>query len=265
MKKLFLIFSLVLILQFSPSLNQGSVKFYVYGSTGCRTCFEAVYVLFASTYGLDSVVFYGIESKVNQSYFKAIYEVIAPEEKRVYPLTGVFVNGKLTAVVIGFESNRLFWDKLIANTLGSNKVYIYNLYVSPNKLKSIKDIETISKLESLFKQEKPLGEVRSETIKNWQEVLPYVIGLLAIITGFYSLTKYFRGKHRPSIPGPVAKLINGKLSKAINPFSSFLVGVFVSLTLLPSTSAPYKIALTVLSDLNNVLDLSSCFCIISYL
>ncbi len=317
MKKLLILTFLFIV--FPVAWGQVQLHFYVYGSSGCGACL-AFKDFLKLTYGVGSIYFYDLDgSERNQAYFEAIYEAIAPETNRYYPLTGVLINDRLVAVVIGYEGKG-FWDDLLLNPPIQGEIYFYNLFES-QKPKILKDKEIIDMLKGLFRQSKPLEEIK-KTRSNL-EILPliffsaaadsvnpctfsvfatmlllasvvvsrrkllfigltfiaavftvylliglgllkvlgyipflkYIVGLLAVILGLNSLRNYLIGKHRPPIPDSISRAISQRLGKAVNPFSSFLIGVFTSLTLLPCTSGPYLVALTIVSGLNSFLKL----------
>lgn len=87
-------------------------------------------------------------------------------------------------------------------------------------------------------------------------VYPYIkiiLGIIAIVIGIFQLKDYFNykpgsfGTEMPLKFRPIVKQITKRIS---TPSGAFLVGIFVTLFLLPCTIAPYIVAIGSLSSLS---------------
>lgn len=85
------------------------------------------------------------------------------------------------------------------------------------------------------------------------EVNPYLknlVGILGLLVGIKSLLNFVRKKPLSLIPNFLKhKIDNLLLSKPLSNVLSFMMGIIVSLTLLPCTSSPYLLALYIMGSL----------------
>lgn len=75
----------------------------------------------------------------------------------------------------------------------------------------------------------------------------YVAVAFAIFLGALSIIEFFTGERR-HLPGAFARQITNYLERSSNPGTGFIAGVVTASLLLPCSSAPYFLALNLLSE-----------------
>ncbi|KXB01028.1 hypothetical protein AKJ41_03015 [candidate division MSBL1 archaeon SCGC-AAA259O05] len=98
----------------SAGASSEEITVHVYGSAGCSSC-EQVKEKLVGVYGSESVVYHPLSEEPNAFYFKKIFSEALPGEEREIPLVGVIREGRLVAVVGGYEErylNRGFWKSI---------------------------------------------------------------------------------------------------------------------------------------------------------
>ena len=302
-------FATVLVLTVLRASPQ-TLHFYVFGTGGCPAC-SMLKTLLASHFGEDSLTFYDIVEKREYALVLAkIYEFILPNSSsRPIPLTGVFANGRIRAVVVGFHKVD-FWEKL------SRKLPEKGVLLVTKDGESILDEKLVGLLTKFFTNpesveriwvEEEVGRIlpfvlacaladsvnpctfavftalllvtlhaagRHRTLASGLSFIlavylvyllvglnvvrvfvvypqaKYIIAFLGILIGVGSMFSAVRGKPLSLVPGfarrEVDKLVS---SKPLSAVMAFTVGVIVSLTLLPCTSGPYLVALSLMGTL----------------
>jgi len=191
-----------LILGLSLSSAQGSVGFCVYGSAMCPACAQLKGFL-AEEFGSEPLRFYEVYgNETNAGRLSSIYDVALPsllQRDRVIPVTGVFCEGRLVAVVVGIPSLEAeFWRELASPREGI-LIVLHNRTVIERR-----DPEVVSALEDLFGGAP--APVTRTTAKTAGEVLaPLVTAALAdsvnpctfsVFTALLLLSRSVGGKRR---------------------------------------------------------------------
>ncbi|MDK2463804.1 MAG: hypothetical protein QI223_03395 [Candidatus Korarchaeota archaeon] len=137
-----------LILGLSVVSAQGSVNFCLYGSSSCPACVQLKKFL-TEEFGSDVLRFnevYGNET--NAEKLARIYDLAFPNlpaHERYIPVTGVFCNGRLVAVVVGVpELDESFWRELASRRDGILLVLHNGTTIQSE------DPQLISSLEEIF-------------------------------------------------------------------------------------------------------------------
>ncbi|OYT31599.1 MAG: hypothetical protein B6U94_02590 [Thermofilum sp. ex4484_79] len=293
---------------------QPTIKFYIYGSHYCGSCVKTLSIII-DIYGEESVVFYEATNSTNYSIFTKICDILSIERR--WPLTGVFINGKLIAIVIA-DRPREFWEKFKEYDSSENILRVYRT-VYPMLL-NITDVEKIITVHKLLTQQEEInGSIYLYQKKSVQEVVyvivlasladsvnpctfsvftalllisiatmgkrrmlsiglafisaiyiaytliglglmsvigyipvvKYVVGIMAIVAAIYVLSGIARGKSTTTEPKILKSYISSRIRKAVSPLMSFIIGMIVSVTLLPCTAGPYLVAMVVLTSLKN--------------
>ncbi len=293
---------------------QPTIKFYIYGSHYCGSCVKTLSTII-DIYGEESVVFYEATNSTNYSIFTKICDILSIERR--WPLTGVFINGKLIAIVIA-DRPREFWEKFKEYDSSENILRVYRT-VYPMLL-NITDVEKIITVHKLLTQQEEInGSIYLYQKKSVQEVVyvivlasladsvnpctfsvftalllisiatmgkrrmlsiglafisaiyiaytliglglmsvigyipvvKYVVGIMAIVVAIYVLSGIARGKSTTTEPKILKSYISSRIRKAVSPLMSFIIGMIVSVTLLPCTAGPYLVAMVVLTSLKN--------------
>lgn len=85
--------------------------------------------------------------------------------------------------------------------------------------------------------------------------IPYIDKMLAVFglaIGAYSILRGIKPELKSLVPKPVGKKIDSLIRRTyVSPLTSFLLGVFVSFTLLPCSSGPYIVGLGLISTLGS--------------
>ena len=79
-------------------------------------------------------------------------------------------------------------------------------------------------------------------------ILRYVLVVFAFLIGFINLIDAFKGKRYSRILKIFSKKINSLLESVSNVWTAFIIGVIVAFFILPCSSAPYFLILTLLSE-----------------
>jgi len=93
----------------------------------------------------------------------------------------------------------------------------------------------------------------SEFMTSISVYIKYILAILAIILGIFNIKDYISykpGGIATEMPVKFRPFVNLIIKKATSPSGAFLVGLFVTLFLLPCTMGPYIIALGSLYNLN---------------
>ncbi len=158
----------LVVLGYSAASAQGSVSFCIYGSASCMACAQLKKFL-TEEFGSDSLRFnevYGNET--NAEKLARIYDLAfprLPNHDRVIPVTGVFCDGRLVAVVVGVpELDESFWRDVASPREGILLVLHNGTAVERN------DPQLISSLEEVF-GEAPTPPTPGPTTKTAGEVL----------------------------------------------------------------------------------------------
>jgi len=267
-------------------------------------------------YGEESVVFYEATNSTNYSIFAKICDILSIERR--WPLTGVFINGKLIAIVLA-DRPREFWEKFKEYDSSENILRVYRtVYPMLLNITDVEKIITVHKLltqqeeinESiyLYHQKKSIQEVvyvivlasladsvnpctfsvftalllisiatmgkrrmlsiglafisaiyiaytliglGLMSVIGYIPVVKYVVGIMAIVAAIYVLSGIARGKSTTTEPKILKSYISSRIRKAVSPLMSFIIGMIVSVTLLPCTAGPYLVAMVVLTSLKN--------------
>ncbi len=306
---------LLILTSFSLVHPQPTIKFYIYGSHHCGSCVKTLSTII-DIYGEESVVFYEATNSTNYSIFAKICDILSIERR--WPLTGVFINGKLIAIVLA-DRPREFWEKFKEYDSSENILRVYRtVYPMLLNITDVEKIITVHKLltqqeeinESiyLYHQKKSIQEVvyvivlasladsvnpctfsvftalllisiatmgkrrmlsiglafisaiyiaytliglGLMSVIGYIPVVKYVVGIMAIVAAIYVLSGIARGKSTTTEPKILKSYISSRIRKAVSPLMSFIIGMIVSVTLLPCTAGPYLVAMVVLTSLKN--------------
>ncbi|MCD6510663.1 MAG: cytochrome c biogenesis protein CcdA [Thermoprotei archaeon] len=82
-------------------------------------------------------------------------------------------------------------------------------------------------------------------------VLKYIVSIMGILMGTYNIISFLKRRHSPPLPKGLRRIISRSLDKLyqakISPLS-LMIGILASVTLLPCSSGPYLVALTLMSE-----------------
>jgi len=287
-----------------------NLHFYVFGTNGCPAC-SMLKSLLAGYFGRDSLTFYDIVEKREYALALAkIYELILPNSSsRPIPLTGVFADGKIRAVIIGFHKID-FWKRLAqrfpekgvllvtkdGESILDEKLVglLTRLFTNPGSVERIWVEEEIGRILPIILACALADSVNPCTFAVFTALLlvtlhiagkhrvlvsglsftlavylaylliglnvvrvfgvypqaKYIVAFLGILIGAGSVFSAVRRKPLSLVPGfarrEVDKLVS---SKPLSAVMAFTVGIIVSLTLLPCTSGPYLVALSLMGTL----------------
>ncbi len=171
MKDFFLILSLIF-LSFSSqaNLNSGSnIAFYVFTDPHCETCEMRTQPLIHA-YGQDEVIIYDLRQSNHRERFSRICDLI---EVFSIPLVGVFKDGDLSAIVVGYFSAEK-WVKIVEMESEGVPIYV-NGEIKPVRI--IKEGEEKEILAKLF-----IGEenVELSSSQNVFSLLPMIVVAAAV-------------------------------------------------------------------------------------
>lgn len=189
--------------------EEQNVKFYVYGSSRCPAC-SLLKTFLTEKFGKSSIVFNElVGNKSNAEVFISIYDLVFPEVDKSHlaiPLTVVFVNDKVTAVVVGAYVSNDFWSNVLSNKEGI-------LLVDPSGKTSRIYNQTIEeRLENLVKIPVQTGTTTNNKVSQQTKnvLIPILVAAssdsinpctFSVFTALLLLTMYVGGRRRMILNG----------------------------------------------------------------